>query len=103
MLNFVDETEAIQEPKNARMEQRTKPHVKSKIRAAAALLGVDETAFVTSVAYREAQAVIEDHSRTKLARADADAVLTALDNPPASTDDLKRILELHKESVVNEK
>ena len=48
MLNFHDSAAAIEEPKTARMEQRTKPHVKQQIQWAAALLGVDETTFVTT-------------------------------------------------------
>lgn len=99
MLGFVDETEAIKEPKSARMEQRTKPHVKAKIKAAAALLGIDETSFVTSVAYREAQAVIDDHSRTKLTRADAELVLAALENPSAPTSELSNVFDAHEKSV----
>ena len=45
MLNFHDPAAAIDEPKTARMEQRTKPHVKAQIQQAAVLLGVDETTF----------------------------------------------------------
>jgi len=36
------------------MEQRTKPSIKAQIQQAAALLGVDETTFVTSVALERA-------------------------------------------------
>lgn len=100
MLNFLDETEAINEPKNARMEQRTKPHVKAKIKAAAALLGIDETSFITSVAYQEAEAVIAEHSRTKLTQADAEQILSALENPPRPTPELKKLFDLHEKSVV---
>ena len=39
MLNFHNNADAIDEPKTARMEQRTKPHVKAQIQRAAALLG----------------------------------------------------------------
>jgi len=45
MLRFQDSTAAIDEPKTARMEQRTKPSVKAQIQQAAALLGIDETTF----------------------------------------------------------
>ena len=61
MLNFHDHAAAIDEPKTARMEQRTKPHVKAQIRQAAALLGVDETTFVTSAALERARSTIAEH------------------------------------------
>ena len=75
MLNFNDSAAAIDEPKTARMEQRTKPHVKAQIQRAAALLGVDETTFVTSVALERAQATIVDHERTILSAEDRDLIL----------------------------
>ncbi len=102
MLNFVDETEAIDEPKNTRMEQQTKPHVKAKIKAAAALLGIDETAFVTSVAYQKALAVIDEHARTKLTQADTEKVLAALEAPPNPSKELKELFELHDRLVISE-
>ena len=66
MLNFRDSAAAIDEPKTARMEQRTKPHVKQQIQQAASLLGVDETTFVTSVALERARLTIAEHERTVL-------------------------------------
>jgi len=101
MLAFSDQTAAIDEPKNARMEQRTKPHVKAAIQHAAALLGVDETTFVTSVAYERARATLKDHETTVLAPADHDAFLAALDAPSAPTDALKEAAQLHQERVRN--
>lgn len=101
MLPFTDKTETIAEPKTARMEQRTKPHVKAEIQAAAALLGVDETAFVTSAAYARARAVVEDHERTTLTAEDRDAVLSALDAPSEPTDALREVFDLHRQTVVN--
>ena len=58
-----------------RMEQRTKPHVKSHIQLAAALLGVDETTFVTTAAYHRTREAITDHQRTVLFNRDGEAVL----------------------------
>ncbi len=55
MRSFKDAKEALAEPKSARMEQRTKPHVKATIEQAAALMGVDATSFVTNAAYERAQ------------------------------------------------
>ncbi|MFZ5616922.1 MAG: DUF1778 domain-containing protein [Pseudomonadota bacterium] len=90
---------AIDEPKNARMDQRTKPHVKAAIQEAAALLGVDETTFVTSVAYERARATIADHQATVLSAEDSAMFLAALDAPALPTDALKRAARLHKAAV----
>lgn len=99
MLNFHDWAADIEEPKSARMEQRTKPHVKAQIQQAAALLGVDETTFVTSVALERARETIEDHERTILSANDRAVVLAALDNPAEPTEDLKKAMALHRERV----
>ncbi|HEX9788889.1 MAG TPA: DUF1778 domain-containing protein [Candidatus Binatia bacterium] len=101
MLSFKDLTEAVDEPKTARLEQRTKPHVKREIQVAASLLGVDETAFVMSVAYERALAVIESHERTRLTAADRDAFLAAFDEDAPLSDAMRRANELHKKLVAN--
>ena len=62
MLKFRDLAVDIDEPKPARMEQRTQPHVKAQIQQAAALLGVDETTFVTSVALERARQMRPDQN-----------------------------------------
>ena len=102
MLRFTDKTAAIDEPKSARMEQRTKPHVKRGIQVAAALLGVDETAFVTNAAYAQACAVIQDHERTRLTAEDRDVLLAALDTPVRPTKALRDAFDLHRKVVVND-
>ncbi len=99
MLNFHDWAADIEEPKTARMEQRTKPHVKAQIQQAAALLGVDETTFVTSVALERARETIEDHERTILSANDRAVVLAALDNPAEPTKDLEKAMALHRDRV----
>ena len=95
MLNFRDCAAAIDEPKTARMEQRTKPHVKAQIQQAAALLGVDETTFVTSVALERARATIADHERTLLSAEDREAILAALNEPAEPTEALREAMTLH--------
>ena len=99
MLNFGDHAAAIDEPKTARMEQRTKPHVKAQIQRAAALLGIDETTFVTSVALERAQATIADHERTLLSARDREMVLSALESPAEPTVTLREMMALHKDSA----
>lgn len=102
MLAFHDRTEVLAEPKTARMEQRTKPHVKAAIEQAAALMGVDATAFVTSTAYERALEAIRAHEQTVLTTEDRDVFLSALDSPPAPTDNLREAFKLHDAVVVAE-
>ena len=99
MLAFTDTSARIDEPKTARMEQRTKPHVKAEIQRAAVLLGMDETTFVTSVAYERARATIMDHERTVLTPQDRDVFLAALDTPAEPTDALREASALHRHMV----
>ena len=95
MLSFHNSADAIDEPKSARMEQRTKPLVKAQIQQAAALLGVDETTFVTSVALERARITIAEHERTVLTAQDRDVILAALDAPAEPTDALRQAMALH--------
>lgn len=100
MLDFNDTAAAIDEPKTARMEQRTRPHVKAQIQQAAYLLGIDETTFVTSAALERAQATIADHERTVLTAEAREVVLAALENPAPPTDALRQIMAMHDARVV---
>ncbi len=102
MRAFRDTTAAIDEPRSARMEQRTKPHVKEAIQKAAALTGVDETAFVTSAAYGQAQATIAAHEQTILSGTDRGVFFAALDKPAAPTETLREALEAHDQIVVDD-
>lgn len=99
MIAFSIPDESADEGKTARMEQRTKPHVKAAIQEAAALMGVDETAFVTGAAYERALAAIQAHERTVLAEEDREVFLAALDNPPEPTQALREMAELHKRLI----
>lgn len=95
-------TRVPDEPKSARMEQRTRPHVKSTIEQAAALMGVDATAFVTNAAYERARETIAAHERTMLSAEDRHVLLAALENPAAPTDSLREAFKLHSARVVND-
>ena len=99
MLNFHDSAAAIKEPKTARMEQRTKPYVKAQIQQAAALLGIDETTFVTSAAFDRARTTIADHERTLLTAEDRDVLLAALDATAEPTDALREAMASHRARV----
>ena len=102
MLTYRDPAAIIDEPKTARMEQRTKPHVKEQIQHAAALLGVDETTFVTGAALERAQATIAEHERTVLAVDDRDTILAALDETAEPTDALRDAMALHAARVARD-
>lgn len=99
MLRFKDSAASVSGPKTARMEQRTKPEIKERIRMAAALLGVDETTFVTSAALDRAQATLADHERSLLAAADRELVLAALLSPEAPTEELRSAFDLHRARI----
>ena len=102
MFPFHDATAALNEPQSARMEQRTKPHVKAAIQKAAALMGIDETAFVTNAAYERAQETILAHERTILSAEDRDVFFAALETPPAPADELRDAFKLHDRLVVHD-
>lgn len=102
MLEFDDETAAVDGKRSERMNFRTKPHVKESIRRAAALAGVDESAFAMSAAYREALETIALHERTQLEASDHAAFFTALDNPGEPTDALRAALQRHQRTVIPE-
>ena len=56
--------EAIDEPRSARMDQRTKPSVKASIEAAADLMGIEASAFVVMSAYARAPELLSDRQET---------------------------------------
>lgn len=91
---------ATDQAKTARMEQRTLPQVKARIQRAAALLGLDETGFVTIAADERARAVLAEHERTVLTSADTDAFLSALDKSAAPTKAMAEAMDLHRQTVV---
>ncbi|OHC75689.1 MAG: hypothetical protein A3G18_03255 [Rhodospirillales bacterium RIFCSPLOWO2_12_FULL_58_28] len=102
MISFTDVTTAVDEAKTVRMEQRTKPHVKAEIQKAAALMGIDETAFVTGAAYERARLVLRDHERTVLTVEDRDVFLAALDAPVGPSAAMRQALDLHHRMVVDD-
>jgi uncharacterized protein (DUF1778 family) len=101
MLAFKDMTAEIDEPNDARMGFRTKARIKTAIQRAAALSGVDDSAFTINAAYQSAMTTIAAHERTFLQPADHAAFFDALDNPPEPTDRLKAAFKRHRETVVS--
>jgi uncharacterized protein (DUF1778 family) len=102
MLSFRDRAAAIDEPKTARMEQRTKPSVKAQIQQAVALLGIDETTFVINAALDRAKSTIAEHEHTVLSAEDRHVLLAAFDSPAEPTNALRQAMALHKAVVGHE-
>jgi len=92
--------EAIDEPRTARMDQRTKPSVKASIEAAADLMGVEASAFVVMAAYARAQELLSSREQTLLHQADHQALLAALDEASAPTPAMQDAWQLHQQQVV---
>lgn len=101
MLAFRDEVSQIDERSTERMHFRTKPRIKETIQRAAALKGVDDSAFAMNAAYQSALDTIAAHERTHLAGVDHLAFFSALENPPEPTDKLRAAFTRHSETVAS--
>lgn len=92
--------EAIDEPRSARMDQRTKPSVKASIEAAADLMGIEASAFVVMAAYPRAQELLNSKQQTLLNQADHQALLVALDDEARPTPAMLEAWQLHQNQVL---
>jgi len=101
MPGFHDTTRAIDERKEARMDFRTKPRIKSVIRQAALLSGVDVSVFTMNAAYQAALATISAHELTELQPIDHEAFFSALDAPAAPTNALRTAFRRYGETVIS--
>jgi uncharacterized protein (DUF1778 family) len=101
MLSFTDETREISGKNDARMHFRTKEPIKARIQMAAALSGVDDTAFTMSAALREADRIIEAHEHTRLQAIDHAAFFAALDAPADPEEALLKAAERYKARVTS--
>ena len=99
MRSMIDSTADIDEKSTERMNFRVKPRIKETIQRAAALSGMDDSAFTTNAAYQAALDTINSHERTTLAPVDHAAIFEALDNPPAPTKALKDAAHSHRKRV----
>jgi uncharacterized protein (DUF1778 family) len=84
-----------------RMNFRTKPRIKATIQRAAALAGLDDSAFTMQAAYQAARAVISAHERTELQGIDQAVFFAALDQPAAATPALEAAFQRHQRTVVS--
>ncbi|AAB91615.1 hypothetical 12.1 kDa protein (plasmid) [Sinorhizobium fredii NGR234] len=101
MRAIKDVTIDIDEPNTVRMNFRTKERVKRTIQRAAALSGLDDSAFTINAAYQSAIATIAAHEATLLQTTDYQAFFDALDNPPKPTDRLRDAFKRYSETVVS--
>ena len=93
------EPQGSEERSLVRMNFRTKPRIKATIQRAAALAGLDDSAFTMQAAYQAARAVISAHERTELQGIDHAAFFTALDQPAPATPALKAAFQRHQRTV----
>ncbi|WP_263588812.1 DUF1778 domain-containing protein [Sphingopyxis sp. GC21] len=102
MQAFEGKPDEITERSTERMHFRTKPHIKRAIQRAAALSGVDDSAFTINAAYKAALETIETHERTILSHDDFQKILDALDNPPPPTQALRDAFASYRERLLNQ-
>ncbi len=80
--------------KDARMELKTTSAAKELLVRAAALDGMDVTAFVLGPAIEKARAVLASHTEIALSRQGQVALVALLANPPAPTDAMQALMNL---------
>ena len=93
------EPQGSEERSLVRMNFRTKPRIKATIQRAAALAGLDDSAFTMQAAYQAARAVISAHEFTELQETDHAAFFAALDQPAPATPALKAAFQRHQHTV----
>jgi len=83
--------------KTERLALRISPDVKSEIETAAQLSRVSVSQFIADSAMQRAETVINEHNRIKLTEQSWNAVMEALENPPAPNERLHRAAALSHE------
>lgn len=99
MHAFDDHISEIGERSSERMNFRTKPRIKQAIQRAAALSGVDDSAFTMNAAYQSALETIAAHERTALEAVDHDRFFAMLDDPPPPSDRLRDAFDLDRATI----
>lgn len=82
--------DTLDNSRGARLEARVSPLQKSLFQQAAALSGRTLSEFVVASAQEAATRVIEAHELIRLTRAEQEAFVSALLNPPAPNERLQR-------------
>jgi uncharacterized protein (DUF1778 family) len=99
VVSSQSEPRSSEESVLVRMNFRTKPRIKATIQRAAALAGLDDSAFTMQAAYQAARAVISAHERTELQAIDHASFFAALDQPAPATPVLKAAFQRHQRTV----
>jgi len=99
---YHDEISAINERSSERMSFRTKPRIKETIQKAAALSGVDDSAFTMNAAYKAAMDTISAHEHTTIQAIDHEAFFAAIDRAPAPTGKLRKAFARHKVTIAEQ-
>ena len=102
MIPVADSTAGIHEPKSFRKDLRLKPSVMKAIEAAARSVGMDTSTFITSVAYREAQAIETAYHQSVLTDQAFDRFAKAVDKPGVANDALGQLFERRSELLRDE-
>lgn len=85
--------------KNERLEFRVSADMKAEIETAAQISRVSVSQFIADSALARAETVISEHSRIKLNEASWNAVMDALENPPAPDERLRRAAALSRKDA----
>ena len=85
---------STQTAKNARMELKTSEDLKDLLLKAAALCGLDLTAFVLGPAVDRANQVLREHAVIELSESAQARFVQLLKNPPAPTDAMRKLMEM---------
>jgi uncharacterized protein (DUF1778 family) len=93
MIRIQDYTTHVSEKKSKRKELCLKPTVAAKIRQAALAVGMDESTFIASAAYRKAQEVEQSQYMSLLDDAQFDAFAAAVDTPGKRIEALAKVME----------
>jgi uncharacterized protein (DUF1778 family) len=99
MPSSQDQATGSGERNSERMNFRTNPRIKETIQRAAALLGVDDSVFTMTAAYRSAQETIAAHERTVLRPVDHAAFFEAIDRQPEPTEALTSAFVRHARTI----
>lgn len=86
--------QTTQHTRTARMEFKTTPDTKELLSQAAALDGLDLTAFVLSSAIEKARSVLNQHTNISLAQEGQEALVNLLSHPTSPTAEMKQLMQL---------
>jgi uncharacterized protein (DUF1778 family) len=93
MIQFHDYTACVSERKSARKELCLKPSVAAVIKKAAVSLGMDESTFIASAAYKKAQDIEQSQFASLISDAQFAAFAAAVDAPGQRNEALADVMK----------